>query len=123
MLIRTWFLDGLTIIDLHGRLRSDDDGSLPDALLEVIGAGRRDIVLNLRGLTDVDAAGLGQIAQAFRLARAQGGDIRVAIGDERIRQLLVRTRLLALVPTFSSEAGAIASFETVTSRQLAPSHR
>lgn len=116
MLIRTWFLDGLTIIDLHGHLRGDDDGSLPDTVMDVIGAGRRDIVLNLRGLTDVDAAGLGQIAQAIRLARAQGGAIRMAVTDERVRELLIRTRLLALVPTFSSEAGAIASFETVTSR-------
>jgi anti-anti-sigma factor len=116
MLIRTWFLDGLTIIDLHGRLRGHGDGSLPEAVLDVIGAGRRDIVLNLGGLTDVDAAGLGQVAQAFRLARAQGGDIRMAVADERIRELLIRTRLLAVVPTFSSEAGAIASFETVSSR-------
>jgi anti-anti-sigma factor len=115
MLIRTWSLDAVTIIDVHGRLGIESTGALLDALSDLLQAGRRDVVLTLLGVTSVDAAGLGELAGAFRLVRQNGGELKIVVRSETVRAVLIRTNLFGLLPTFATEADAIASFESVPS--------
>ena len=112
MLIRTRSQDAITTIDLHGRLGVEDRGALPEAVRELLNVGRREVVLNLLGVTGVDAAGLGELADAFSLVRASGGELRLVLRCDTVRELLIRTNLLGLLLTFPTEAEAIASFET-----------
>jgi anti-sigma B factor antagonist len=112
MLIRTWSLDAIAIVDLHGRLGVECGGALHKAVRELLNAGRREVVLNLLGVKGVDAAGLGELADALRMVRASGGELRLVLRCDTVRELLVRTNLLRLLPTFPTEAEAIASFET-----------
>jgi anti-anti-sigma factor len=78
---------------------------------EILGAGRRSLVINLLGVTGVDAAGLGTLADAFSVSRATGGDLKLVVRCAEIRELLARTKLLELLPALPTEAEAIASFE------------
>ena len=112
MLIRTRSLDAITTIDLHGRLGVEDGGALHEAVRELLNVGRREVVLNLLGVTGVDAAGLGELADAFSLVRASGGELRLVLRCDTVRELLIRTNLLGMLPTFQTESEAIASFET-----------
>jgi anti-sigma B factor antagonist len=112
MLIRTRSLDAITAIDLHGRLGVENGGALHEAVRDLLNAGRREVVLNLRGVRGVDAAGLGELADAFSMVRASGGELRLVLRCETVRELLIRTNLLGLLPTFPTEAEAIASFGT-----------
>jgi anti-anti-sigma factor len=112
MLIRTWSLDAISIIDLHGRLGMESGGALHNALADLLRTGRCDVLISLLGVTDVDAAGLGALAGAFSLVRASGGELRLAVRSATVRELLVRTRLLDLLPAFPTEAEAIASFDS-----------
>jgi anti-anti-sigma factor len=111
MLIRNWSLDAMTIVDLHGRLGVECQGNLPQAMRVLVDAGRREVVLNLLGVTAVDAAGLGALASAFRFARANGVELTLVVRAPTIRELLTRTKLLGVWPTFPTEAEAIASIE------------
>jgi anti-anti-sigma factor len=111
MLIRTWSLDAVTIIDVHGRFGVENDGALLDAVSDLLRARRRDLVLNLLGVTDVDAAGLGELASAISEVRAYGGVLKIVVRGKNVRELLIRTHLLSGLSTFSTEAEAIASFD------------
>jgi anti-anti-sigma factor len=111
MLIRTWALDAITIVDLHGRLDVETGAALHEVVCEILGAGRRSLVINLLGVTGVDAAGLGTLADAFSVSRATGGDLKLVVRCAEIRELLARTKLLELLPALPTEAEAIASFE------------
>jgi anti-sigma B factor antagonist len=114
MLIRTWALNTITVIDVHGRLGVESGGALHEAVHVLINDGRREVVLDLRGVTGVDAAGLGELASALSLVRANGGELRLVVRSVTIRDLLVRTKLIGLLPTFHTEAEAIASLEVAS---------
>jgi anti-anti-sigma factor len=72
--------------------------------------GHRAIVLNLCGVTDIDAAGLGALARVFSLVRADGGELKLVVDCDAIREMLRRTKLASVLPTFDTSADAFASF-------------
>jgi anti-sigma B factor antagonist len=111
MLIRIWALGTITVVDVHGRLGVESRGALQEAVRDLINDGRREVVLDLLGVTGVDAAGLGELASTFTLLRASGGELRLVVRSATIRDLLVRTKLLGLLPTFPTEVEAIASLD------------
>ncbi len=115
MLIRTWSLDAVTIVDVHGRLDVESGAALHDALGGLFATGRCCVVLNLVGITGIDAAGLGMLVDAFATAQAARGELKIVIRSASTRELLARTHLLGLLPTVATEAEAIAAFERVHS--------
>ena len=115
MLIRTWSLDAVTVVDLHGRLGVEGSGAVLNTVSDLLRSGHRQMVLSLLGVTDVDAAGLGELASAFQELRGAGGVLRIVVRIKNVRELLVRTHLLGGLPTFPTEAEAIASFEPAAS--------
>ena len=117
MLIRTRSLDeGVAVLDLSGRLDVESAMALREAVSETLEMDRRHLVLNLIGLSNVDAAGLGELAYALKKVRAAGGDLRLVVQSPIVRELLARTQLLDLFTIFPSEAPAIASLEMTASR-------
>ena len=114
MLIRTWSLGhSLAILELSGRLTVESGSALNDAVAAVLGEGRRHLLLNLTDITFMDAAGLGVLADTLRMVRSRRGELKLVARSAAIRQLLIRTHLFNVFPTFASEAEAIVSFEAV----------
>ena len=86
MLIRTWLFDDVAVVEASGRLCIESASSLGDAVREAIRMRGRRLVLNLVDVSRVDAAGLGELAGAFRIVRAAAGDMKVvAVPDLRNR--------------------------------------
>ena len=87
------------------------------ALREAVAALRRrgsvELVLDLRSSTMTDSAGLGVLIESATALRADGGDLRVAVREGRLRRLFVMTGLLgrvfAVYPTLKE---AVESFGT-----------
>lgn len=111
MLVRTWALDSVTILDLHGPLTAESGAAIQDAIATALAAGRVDLVVNLLGVDLVDAAGIGLLAEAVRMVGVAGGTLRLVLRCETTRELLIRTGLTGLVPMFRTEAEALASVE------------
>ena len=111
MLIRTWRFDEVAVLDLHGRLGLDAHLALRAAVSEVLRAGPHHIVINLTGVSTLDASGLGELVQVLKQARARGGDVRLVVRSGFVRELLVRTRLIGVFPSFDTESQALASLD------------
>jgi len=110
MLIRTWLFDDVAVVEASGRLGIENASLLGDAVREAIQMSERRLVLNLVEVSRVDAAGLGALAGAFRNVRAAAGEMKVVVRSPAVRDLLARTHLLSLFPTYETEAAALASF-------------
>jgi anti-anti-sigma factor len=67
--------------------------------------------LNLVAVSRVDAAGLRELVRAFRIVCAVAGEMNVVVRSSAVRDLLARTHLLGLFPTYETEAAALASFK------------
>jgi anti-anti-sigma factor len=85
------------VLHLTGRLLvgADERELVPlrntiDALIE---AGHLDIVVDLSGLTHIDARGLGELAMAMKTVGLAGGRLRLTAASSRVARMLAVTRL------------------------------
>ena len=76
------------VIRLNGSLLAPIRLDLSQTIAALIRRGERQVVLDLRGLDDVDAAGVGELVRAFNMTTAAGGALRVAHANRHVRRLL-----------------------------------
>ena len=90
----------VAVLDLTGRLVVSADereiAPLRNAICAVIRAGHLDIVVNLSGLTYIDARGLGELAMAMKTVDLAGGRLTLAAASPRVARILAVTRLDAV---------------------------
>jgi len=102
----------VVILDLHGKITLGDGGdvALKSKIAGVLQNGHKFILLNLRDVTYVDSAGLGEIVQAYASASKNGGKLKLLGMPKRVRDLLAITKLLPIFEAFEDEDAAVQSF-------------
>jgi anti-sigma B factor antagonist len=81
----------------------------------VLAEGHRKLILDVGGVTYVDSAGLGQLAQIHANAGKSQAALRLVGVSKRLRDLLAATRLLPLFQVFDTEEAALGSFNGAAS--------
>ena len=98
---------GVTVLDLTGRLTAGSDvqfAALRTVICDLINAGGRHVVMNLAGLTHVDARGLGEIAMAAEAVQSSGGRLLLMAASPRVARMLAVTRLDTMFEWCDTEA-------------------
>lgn len=97
-----------TVLDLAGALVAGKaDGIIEAAVRRQVRAGRRIVIVNLREVPSIDAAGLGALVVAYTTLRQAGGVLRIAGATKRIHDVMVMTRLTTVFDTFDSVEQAV----------------
>ena len=105
----------VVLIDVSGKLiAGDDSGQLKDKINSLIFQGRRQIVLNLAGVSYIDSTGLGELAAAHATVARKGGQIVLVSLTARVQDLLAICRLLTVFDVFDTEAEALATLQPLT---------
>lgn len=103
----------VAIVDLKGRITlGEDTGALRDQLRKVLAQGDKNILLNMRDVTYVDSAGLGELVGAYTTATNQGGAVKLLHLQGKMKDLMQITKLHTIFPTFDDEQAAVQSFGT-----------
>ncbi len=76
------------VVRVSGSLRAPVRRDLSQTIGALIRRGERQVLLDLRGLDDVDAAGVGEMVRAFNMMSAAGGVLRIAHANRHVRRLL-----------------------------------
>lgn len=84
-------LGDVTLFRCDGRITADDGNHLRNAFLSQ--PHMRTAVLDLAGITVVDAAGLGALVSLLRWAKATGMELRLMNLMPRVAELLELTKL------------------------------
>jgi anti-sigma B factor antagonist len=104
-------IDGVTILDIDGRLMfGDGDRMLRDRINVLMHQGQRKLLLNLRDVTALDSAGVGILVWKYVTVTRQGGELKLVNLSSRAANVLMITKLLTVFEAYDSEATAIASF-------------
>jgi anti-anti-sigma factor len=104
--------DTVTILDLHGRATIGLANDLLNARLrQVVEGGARKILINLTTTSQIDSSGISTLVRTFVTLSRNGGALRLYGPSGRVREVLEVTRLLTSIPTFSTEAEALASYK------------
>ncbi|MDW8465124.1 MAG: STAS domain-containing protein [Chloroherpetonaceae bacterium] len=104
----------VTLITLNGdMLGGPDANELHNRLRELIASGQKKLVIDLAKVGYMNSSGLGMLTSALTTVRNANGDLRLANPAERIKNLLIITKLVQVFQTFNSVDAAIASFSNV----------
>lgn len=101
----------VTIVDVAGKMMaSDTSGRLKDKITSLMFQGEKRIVLNLAEVSYVDSSGLGEMVACYGSVTRGGGELKLASAGNKIRDLLVMTRLVTIFDAHDTEDEAIKSF-------------
>ena len=101
----------VAIVDLRGRITlGDGSGTLRDAVKRLIAAGHRRILLNLKDVSHIDSAGMGELVGVYATVTNQNGQIRLLDAQTKVLDVLRMTRLDTIFENFTDETAALRSF-------------
>jgi len=101
----------VSILDLRGRSTIDGESELLGShLKKLTDNGVRKLLLNLADLVQIDSSGIAVIVATCAALRRMGGDLKLLCPSGRVLEVLTVLRLLEVIPSFDSEAQALASF-------------
>jgi anti-anti-sigma factor len=92
----------VALLRIAGPLYASLCATLASDVRALLSTGRRMILLDLAGVTAIDAAGVGALVHVYNMATAADAVLRVANTSEDVRDLLTRVGLQDLL---NAEAG------------------
>jgi len=93
------------LVEISGPLTALDR-DLEDAIVGHLNAGRRDFIMRMSGVTNIDSVGLGQLISVYKLIKASDGTMRISSPSKRVRERLKATRLDTIFDIFYDETAA-----------------
>jgi anti-anti-sigma factor len=94
---------GVWILYIQGPLRVPLNRDLRHRVQALLRRGAQRILVNLAGVWDLDAGGVGELVRLYNVAAQSQADVRIAETTPRVRQLLDRAGLLELLSADSQQ--------------------
>ncbi len=104
-------VDGVTVVDLSGRIKEGEDITvLRDTIEDLLGKGQKKFLLNLGDVNHIDSSGVGALLRAFTSVRNQGGELKLLHVTKKVHDMLQNMKLYTKFDVRDDEAAAIAAF-------------
>src|SRR3954454_15690792 len=104
-------IGNVSIVDLAGRLTlGEGSGLVRNTIKDLVTSGRKNILLNLKDVTYIDSAGLGELVGAYASVTNSGGNIKLLHPQAKVHDLLQITKLYTVFAAFDNEAEGLRSF-------------
>src|ERR1700757_672907 len=111
MKVQTRQVDGVTILDLSGRITLGEGSvTITDAVRDVLAKGSNKILLNLGDISYIDSSGIGELVSAFTTVKNSGGELKLLNLTKKDNDLLHITKLYTFFDLKDDEAAAVKSF-------------
>ena len=100
-----------TILDLQGPLKMGEAvDTFRDQTEELLGAGTKNLAINLAGVPEMDSSGIGILVRVFTTLKQSGGQCKVFGAPKRVMQALKMVRLDTVLDLAANEEAALAGF-------------
>ncbi|MGD1094516.1 MAG: STAS domain-containing protein [Bryobacteraceae bacterium] len=108
--IREEVREGVTILNLKGRLTVGEASTVREKVTQLAAAGRFNVILNLQHVDYIDSTGLGSMVICFTTLKKGGGALKLLNLNKRNIELLLLTKLHTIFEVFSDEQDAVNSY-------------
>lgn len=98
-----------TIVSVGGEIDVYTAPKLREALVELVNAGRYQLVVDVEGVDFLDSTGLGVLVGGLKRVRANDGNLRVVCTQERLLKIFRITGLTKVFAVHDSVASAVAA--------------
>ena len=103
--------EGVTLMDLKGRITLGDEASHFREAFEKIASGHEPrLIVNMQHVDYVDSTGLGAIVMCSTKLSNAGGEAKLVNVNRRNIELMVMTKIDTIFEVFDDETDAINSF-------------
>jgi anti-sigma B factor antagonist len=104
-------LEGVTIVDLRGRVDFGDGSKrLRETLVDLVTRGTKNILLNMKEVDFVDSSGIGEMVRGHVQLAKIGGQLKLVNLSKHVHMLLQVTSLDKVFEIFDNELDGIKSF-------------
>jgi len=101
----------VSIVDLSGRITlGEGSGLVRSTIKDLVNSGQKNILVNLKEVTYLDSAGLGELVGAYATVTNMAGNIKLLHPQSKVHDLLQVTKLYTVFIAFDDEAEAMRSF-------------
>ena len=108
--------DGAYVISLSGEVDLYTAPEFKQQLLEVVGQGGKDVVVDFSDTTFIDSTTLGVLVGGVKRLRPNGGQLSLVCSDRNITKIFEITGLDKVFPIYTTRAEAV---EKIDSRDTA----
>ena len=106
-----WEVDGVTVLNLSGRITLGDGTKILRKLIrDTLAASKKHILLNMAEVFYIDSSGLGELVSAFTTVKNSGGQLKLLNLKSRVQDLMQLTRMHMIFDIYTDERTALASF-------------
>ena len=100
----------VSLVALRGRIiLGEGSSALRERVKDLVGDGKKIIVLNMTNVTYIDSAGLGALVAAHVSAKKESAVLLLSDLGTKFHEVMQVTRLLTVFNVFATEADAISS--------------
>jgi anti-sigma B factor antagonist len=101
----------ILVLEIKGRITlGRESKQLEWAVENLVGEGRKKVIFDLAGVTNVDSTGIGIIVMSSGKLKKAGGELRVAGATAHVEDVLKMTNIDQIVVLHSTTAAAAANF-------------
>jgi anti-sigma B factor antagonist len=105
-------VDHVVILDIDGRIvLGNETETLRTAVRELVGKGKKKIILNLAGVDYIDSSGVGELVASFTAVRNAGGELKLLNLTQKVQDVLNVTKLYTVFDVKDDEFKAVKSFD------------
>ncbi|MFO7915631.1 MAG: STAS domain-containing protein [Candidatus Krumholzibacteriales bacterium] len=103
--------DGVTIIDLSGKVMGGTDAEVfKDCIYGLLEEDRKRIIVNLSKVTWINSSGVGILITGYTTMRKKNGDLKLLNVSEKIKSILYVTKLNLIFECYEDEDEAVGSY-------------
>jgi anti-sigma B factor antagonist len=84
--------------------------ALREKIKDLLAQGHKNILLNFSSVSYIDSTGVGALVGSFTTIRNQGGQMKLSNLGQRVRDILLVTKLLTVFDVYETEEEGIVSF-------------
>ena len=105
-------VNGVTIVDLDGRITIDEGSTVLRKMVKDLSAqGQNKILLNMGEVTFIDDSGIGELISGLTTVRNAGGDLKLLNLNQKVHDLIEITKLYTVFDIQDDEASAVDAFQ------------
>lgn len=103
--------EGITVVDFRGRIAfGSGNTQLRETVANLVAAGKRKVLLNLKEVDFVDSSGIGEMVKGHMALRKNGGQLKLCGLTKTVSDLLQATSLNKLFDIHPDEPSAVKAF-------------
>jgi len=101
----------VAIVDFSGKITlGEGSATLRQTVKDLVGQGKKKILLNLEDVDYIDSSGIGELVGAYTHVRSAAGELKLMQLTKRVKDLIQITRLFTVFDVQSDEPAAISAF-------------